>query len=382
MNNENSFDEVVREKLKDYTLLPDKDCWKTIENRLNEKHEKKIRWLWISGTAAAIAIILIGLIFTFNNKKYLYETAEQLPGHEERIKENVLEKETIPNVISSNNKKTYKTSKGEIIGCSNPPESKHKVTIVESERYPNLQKLLESQTSEEEEKSPIRTSKKSKSLSIHVGSGALLAMNNNVKNNAYSDLRSGEISMNSPDYLKKSMLTTDDFTDITHYAPLSFGLTFKKELNDRFAIESGLVYTFLASKFENKNPKRDAILQLHYLGVPLNLHVKLYGNPYSKWNFYLSAGFMLEKGLLSHYSQNEYHRNGTKLNLYSNERIDGMQSSLNLSLGVEYRIAGNYSVYFEPELSHYLENNQPISARTEIPMILGINAGIRWIWKK
>jgi predicted porin len=88
---------------------------------------------------------------------------------------------------------------------------------------------------------------------------------------------------------------------------------------------------------------------------------------------------MLEKGLLSHYSQNRYEGN-VRINTVSDEKIDGLQWSLNTSFGVDYKLIKNYSIYLEPKVSYYLKNNQPMSARTENPLIIGFNAGIRYSW--
>jgi hypothetical protein len=181
--------------------------------------------------------------------------------------------------------------------------------------------------------------------------------------------------------LRSDVFTEEAFSDIKHDPPLSFGITFKKELNKRFAIESGLVYTYLASHFENKNPDKEATLKLHYLGIPLNLHTKLLDNRRRNWGIYLSTGFMIEKGLWAHYSQNEYffaESNSVVENVSFTQSIEGWQWSLNGSLGIEYEVIKNYAVYFEPKISYYLKNNQPQSARTENPLIVGITTGVRY----
>ena len=57
-------------------------------------------------------------------------------------------------------------------------------------------------------------------------------------------------------------------TDIKHHFPVSVGITVQKELNNRLALETGLVYTYLSSDltaggaaYYTQNQ------QLHYLGI-------------------------------------------------------------------------------------------------------------------
>ncbi|MDR2691614.1 MAG: porin family protein, partial [Dysgonamonadaceae bacterium] len=59
------------------------------------------------------------------------------------------------------------------------------------------------------------------------------------------------------------------------------------------------------------------------------------------------------------------------------EKISGLQYSISFAPGIDYRIYRNYSVYFEPAISYYFDNKQPVSARTERPVVIGLNVGLR-----
>jgi hypothetical protein len=386
-----SFDRLIKEKFKDYTLSPDEDCWNKIENRLEAKTGKVILWSWVSGIAVAVTI-LIWFIFPFNKKIIQHETAEQLPDYEERFTEDVLEEESVHIFLPSGNKnqrisqssgskkETFQTPSSsepdvveakDVFSTDDTPETTDPVW--EKEKSVAFPDCLA------EEPLPQSTPKKKTSLSIRFGSGGrLLAMNESPDARNYSyELRSGAILRSSPsNYL---IYSPEDFSEITHYAPVSFGINLKKEINNTWAIESGLVYSFLASKFKNGGPKRDALLQLHYLGIPLNLHTKIYGNRHRGWDLYFSVGGMVEKGILSHYSQNVYYSNSV-INTSVNEKIEGLQWSLNASVGIDYKLVNDFSLYLEPQVQYYLENTQPMSARTKNPLIIGINAGIRYSW--
>ncbi|MDR2683276.1 MAG: porin family protein, partial [Dysgonamonadaceae bacterium] len=173
----------------------------------------------------------------------------------------------------------------------------------------------------------------------------------------------------------------DDFGKISHRPPVSVGWSVRKTLTDYLSIESGITYTYLYSTFENTFPRGDASLALHYLGIPVNLVVDLL--PHSrKWNFYFSAGGMGEKGLLSHAVQNTYSPGSDEIvnTNVSNQKISGIQWSVQAALGVSYPFSRTYSLFIEPKISYYLENNQPFNVRTERPFVPGVTVGIRHTW--
>jgi len=90
---------------------------------------------------------------------------------------------------------------------------------------------------------------------------------------------------------------------------------------------------------------------------------------------------MVEKGLLSHYVQNTYSiSNGEGTPTVSNEQIRGLQWSIHAALGLSYRFNRGYSIFLEPRVSYYLDNNQPFNVRTEHPFVPGINIGLRHTW--
>jgi hypothetical protein len=390
-NNENRtpFEETVKNKLANYTQPVDDALWNEIETRLSKKSStKKIAFFpWISGIAVAACVVLIWMLFPANEKPVTDEIVLQSTVVEEIITNPVA---TTANTLTvtlpakqqklKNIETTEKTVVSEEFAIVETVKSNNSI---ESDVVTEAQKRLYYYTEDPTEVTYSRSHKKTNTTGFHLGLGeGLLAMNDVNHSPAYSDAFFGggeKITSNAPAYLADDIFYKENFSNVTHYSPIALGISFKKELNKTFALETGIVYTYLASKYENKNPKRDAVLQLHYLGIPVNLQVQVYRTPNKMWKFYFSLGTMVEKGLLSHYSQNEYYSNST-INITSNERIDGLQWSLNAALGSDYQLTKNYSLYFEPKVGYYLDNNQPISARTENPLIVGFNVGARYTW--
>ncbi|MDR0798282.1 MAG: PorT family protein, partial [Dysgonamonadaceae bacterium] len=233
---------------------------------------------------------------------------------------------------------------------------------------------------------PKSSSTNANAIRLYVGTGGSYSLASDNSDNDYatlnppnaeSDKEDGSPSWNGNG--EYPVLTPDELTKITHYLPLSVGLSIKKNIHPDFALETGIVYTYLASRIKNNYPHWEADLQLHYIGIPLNLHAQLYHAPKDRWKIYAALGVMAEKGVLAHYSQNEYLYQAVE-NVTINEKIKGLQWSLNTSLGLDYMLNRNYGIYFEPRVSYYLDNNQPMSARTENPLVIGISAGVRYSW--
>ena len=165
----------------------------------------------------------------------------------------------------------------------------------------------------------------------------------------------------------------EDFSDKTFVAPLSAGFAVARSLAPKLSIETGVTYTYLLTLF--KNNQIDAKLHLHYLGIPLRFVYDFSKN--NKWTFYTSAGGMIEKGLWSVYVQNQNFTNSL-ITTTVTDKIQGFQFSVNSSVCGAYSIYKNASVYFEPKISYYFENNQPISIRSENSLVIGFEGGLRY----
>ena len=152
-------------------------------------------------------------------------------------------------------------------------------------------------------------------------------------------------------------------------------------LGTHVGVESGLVYTFLSSRFEWAGwggwADYHAHQRLHYLGVPINLIVYFGDSKSKNWQFYLLGGFMLEKGLRAIYTQEEMQPNQIRTTTVRSS-IDGVQWSLNGSFGVSYKLEKNWNIHFEPRLGYSFDNKQPVSVRTEHPFYFGVNLGLNY----
>mgnify|MGYP005762398203 CR=1 FL=1 len=173
-------------------------------------------------------------------------------------------------------------------------------------------------------------------------------------------------------------LNAQPTTDVKHHFPVSVGITVEKSLTPAFALETGLVYTYLASDLT----AGDATYytqkqQLHYLGIPLKLRWKFLRKRY--FDLYLAGGGMVEKclsGKLSaHYEVND------RPSLTEDEtlRVDPLQWSVSAAAGITLKLAPHVNLYAEPGIAYYFDDGSHISTiRKEKPLNINLQAGLRF----
>lgn len=150
-----------------------------------------------------------------------------------------------------------------------------------------------------------------------------------------------------------------DMTDcsIHHHQPVKFGMSLRYQFDDRWSLESGLIYTLLASDITtNVNGISSHSKQkLHYLGVPLNVGYQFWTD--RKLGLYVSAGGTIDKLL-----------NGS-----------GWQFSVNGSAGAEYFINNSFSLYVEPGVGYYFPNGSNLSTiYQDHPWNFNLTLGLRF----
>lgn len=167
-------------------------------------------------------------------------------------------------------------------------------------------------------------------------------------------------------------------TDVKHHFPVSVGITVEKSLSPAFALETGLVYTYLASDLT----AGDATYytqkqQLHYLGIPLKLRWKFLRKRI--FDLYLAGGGMVEKclsGKLSaHYEVND------RPSLTEDEplRVDPLQWSVSAAAGITLKLAPHVNLYAEPGIVYYFDDGSHVSTiRKKKPLNINLQAGLRF----
>lgn len=423
---QDSFSELIKQKLEGHQMPVDADVWKQLEDKLHKKRRKPILWWFVTGSAAMLALLL-------SIQPLVDEKTNQLSFEQ-------IEKENIPdNKLSEpKDKIERKNEKPTTVEYAKVQEEQDLSIKQEKQvKTSSLNKKLENNLSEERQteenktdnsivsrKTDVNTTNSEKTNSnearkstiVEASPDSISISKKNIKkldelpavdSKDYSEPKpkkkrdwllaaafgsGGSSSVASPNdmflaeigdrNLVKAattytrILTADDFSYKSFSAPLSFGLTVRKEITNHLDVETGLVYTYLSTSFEENGISHyDASLSLHYLGIPVNLIVPVWKD--KKWEVYFSGGGMVEKGLRSIYIQNEY-IGSQIITTDARTKIDGFQWSANATLGGMYNLYRNIGIYFEPKFSYYFDNDQPISARTDQPVVFGLTAGVRF----
>ena len=420
MEQPDDFSKRIRQKIEDHRMPVDSDCWNAIEAQIKPvvkspgKSKKAVlRWM---GSAAAVAavIALVFLIMPDNKplsdmavihqedtnhsftakepeKKVIDEIPAKVQG-EKVMAVRVVQQE--PNVSTSVENIAEVTKENESnINTDSPDQTDNNNTLANNDsekktEEPKTESTSTQQKKEVKQQTPIllekRKDKNEKWLvaaSFSSGSGSVTDAESfsTLKDYASSD----DIQSQNPPALKdpgeanSRKLSDNDFTDSDHSLPLSFGLSIRKDINKHIGIETGLTYTYLSSTFERINiPQYKSKRELHYLGIPVNLVVYLWNDP--KWSLYVSGGAMLEKGLQQKYVQDMYQNNVKISSTTDKGSVSGVQWSLNAAAGVSYTFYQDLSLYAEPRFSHYFENDQPASIRTEKSDVFSLGGGLRY----
>jgi len=427
-NRSDAFSEMIRQKLENHQLPVDATDWNAIEKRLKPKHKIIPWWLWLPVSSAAVLALLFTLSpFTETSKtisksesKNIYPELVETKKPETRQTDKLIIAE---NAEEKRISKPFKQEKTQAINATKTQAAKPQVYFSETTELPvqgettqiltTIKDTLNETTDKESNYNNLSTKEITAQLSIDKEDSLFSNQSKEIfptefnresddfpkpgtKNNwllaaafgtggsgqnsllgnkdMFSDIGPKSIVNATTTY--SSILTPNDFTSIVHSPPVSFGLVVRKNLGKVWGFEGGLQYTYLLSTFESEGTQRsDAKLHLHYVGIPVNVVARVWKNQH--WDLYLSAGGTVEKGLQSVYTQNQYFGNQTYTTTVKT-KIKGLQSSLNTSVGVAYKIQPKMGIYFEPKISYYLDNNQPMSARTEQPLVVGFIAGLRF----
>jgi hypothetical protein len=422
MNEADGFSKLARQKMKDHRVAVDADCWDKIEQQLKPKNNRRVM-LWATGAVAAAVALLIFLFVPSGSSDFDKLDAELhytklLPDimqqkeqdrdtdNERKGSQDLMIKKSSGSVrlISQQASKAVLDNDGSS-GTTQPVENilltidtvqladigNHVAMIMEPDRGSELP-VADSIPSQDhkiikENNEPTRiliekTKKQDKWLLAASFSSGGSSSSEGVPRNSYGMLADPlPPAMNlksSPEVYTTGVMSYDEFTNVSHSLPISFGVTVRKDINDRIALETGLVYTYLSSKFSNNGTiNNNAKQELHYMGIPVNAVVYLWNN--RNWNVYASIGGMGEKGLKLNYTQNILQTNtDNSLSRSVKEDIKGLQWSVNASVGVTYKFYQNWGFYFEPRYSYYFDNNQPFSIRTENSRVFGLSAGFRY----
>lgn len=136
-----------------------------------------------------------------------------------------------------------------------------------------------------------------------------------------------------------------------HYHPMSFGLSVGYNLTPRLTLTTGMVYTYASSDFTSSAAGDDIVetQRLHYIGVPLNLKYKVWGN--SAIHTYATAGCQADFNVSAKMQTGDITTDADK---------DHTQWSVGGAVGIQYNIIPRMGIYAEPGMRYYIDNKSSV----------------------
>ena len=372
---------------------------------VGQPRQTRLSVLFRVASVAAVALLLFGVSYLWQEQSVLPTTPEQA-NSSIAILPIVTETEVpesqplVPNSSSLIAKATKKVSSD-----SDIPSHKEEI-ILQEVANEELQEKEEGKEDEQPkenklkkaEKEYVETSSKPKwtynasnrkksSISFGVYYSGIIAQVDPTIKDYDADISSGpnynpEPSPNDSTEVAWSRRATTTYHltgKATHHLPIKLGVSFRYDLDERWNLQSGLTYSYLASDISEKIGKNsyDTKQKLHYMGIPLQIGYKLRES--KRFRSYIAAGFQVEK-LVSGKAITRHSKNkelqGTSIQNISDKRL--LFSTL-ASFGVEYALGNNFSLYAEPGIHYYFKNGNGLQTHyNEQPLDLNLTIGFRF----
>ncbi|MDR1592925.1 MAG: PorT family protein [Prevotellaceae bacterium] len=423
----NGFEKLVRNKLEDHRIPVEPDSWNAVEKSLIRRRRSKYLYITTSVVAAAAVVLLVITLnlpstdIQQNDKTTVEVPKDSTPPEKQSGQQNAVSnteaKETTQETAATQStpavpeysatvvvqvekpdtdtdtdidtdtedppvRKRLDVVSNTISGVSISLSTSNKLQLPNNMRIAGtLDRKTEDKKDEKDNNSlqdnqkdmtayldKTESNNKKWSVLMSFGAGNYQA----PVNNKNADLVMAApllASSNSENYIKnkyKDEIGVPDNAGSQYGLPLSAKFIVRKDINTRWAIESGLSYTYLSTKYKwNRNTVNQ---QLHYIGIPLNAICYVVSRP--AWDIYTSAGGMVEKGVYA--SINRSDNRTTKANM------SGLQWSVNGAVGVTYKLRKGVGLFFEPQIGYFFDNGQPESIRTAGSVSFGLGIGLRF----
>ena len=160
-----------------------------------------------------------------------------------------------------------------------------------------------------------------------------------------------------------------------HSRPIYFGLEVAFPLDDKWSIQTGLVYSELCSTFDKGAVHTDQTI--HYLNIPLKVGVNLAGG--KKWNIYASGGMMVGFGVSGKAEILKPSASNGRVSMTQRLNDIPVTASVVASPGFEFRLFRSLNAYAEPSLMFNIPTGRKYHTfNTENPFVLNFGLGLRY----
>lgn len=396
MQNDNEkFDLLVRSMMQDAEEPVSPRVWEGVSAGLASRNRRPVFWRYAAGLAAAAAVVLGVVLFG------THDDNSNLPIHIDTLSlDAAIPDSSVPDKASDPEREPVLIPTTNLLADNRVQAKPRKDGTVPQ---PQVHPVRPEQTRPGGEKdvpggdgsvsapsgnSGLRSSggepgdpfalleqedaRERKAVRVHVALGGSLQSNGNPS------MPSTIQMMRAPANRKRTHTVIEQTGATSVYAvPVSAGLNVRIGTGGRWALGTGLTWTMLQRNFygtfreKGAEPVYSEINNtLHYVGIPVNASYSLLDN--GRIGLYAFAGGSVEKAVA-----NRFRSIGSDA-LFHNESVDGVQFSLAAGFGVQFRLTDHVGLYIDPGLHWYIPGNQPRSIRTQQPLMMNFEIGLRF----
>ena len=382
------LEQLFHDRLYDYEAEVDASSWEAIQERLSPMEKQPVRrtlYYWMGAAAAAVAGLLLW-IQSFEQPVSLDQSIVSPPVAESkqphRMEPVAMSAKQLPEALLHQRKVLLHQRKV----LSHQRDERKEPLLAALPVHPASMAVEVPAVERIELTVPVakvadvaHASGKSRNMrrwSVGMGAGAVSVGSDNVLplyvvNNA--SLRSESLMTMNAAYLDKELPKTD----IQHKTPVSFGLSVSYGLTPRWALQSGLNYTYLSSSWTTNGVYQGKTKQkLHFLGVPLSAVYQI--AVWKQVRFYASAGVMAEINVAGQQSTRLLNAGQEMTRFDEHVRMNKLLWSANGHVGAAYPLLRFVSAFAEVGASYYWDNGSPIETiHREKPFNVDLQVGLR-----
>ena len=417
------FDFLVKSMMENAQEEVPSRVWDSVSSRLDAAASPKPRvvvWRWVGAVASAAAAIALGVFFAGRNSSApstvspvvadVQQTAgdNTLPENNQQQEFAVIENDArttaiAQNISSGSSKSGVSGQKVQAVEEVVPEDTQDIATAVEdnvpeevmTETVPaeDTRTALADEPVSPKHEIPVDNTDESVYLDpfrrmqmedeqAASGRGISLSVGGNVQTNGSPSPTDGFNPWSAPGTAPTESSVQEVSKESNYSIPYSVGLGLRIGLSPKWAIGTGLNYSRLQRTFngiytevENgiitRKVNADIHNTLHYVGIPVNLYYNILDN--GRLGIYTYVGGTVEKAL-----RNNYRIPASPSDAHYHQSVDGVQFSAAAGIGLQFRLVGGLNLYFDPSLRYYFDCGQPTSIRTQMPLLMNLEAGLRF----
>lgn len=412
-----TIDEMLHSKLYDFEVEVSPDNWEAIEKRLPHPsiQPAQRKWYyWAAAAVTAIAIVSSGLLWKETNEQTkVFDQEQQLvyenphdsvavPQGQDNAKDagkkeliaKLIVKQPATNGPAASAKRMEsqpvlkEEEKPEICDDTNDEAASESGKQEQTAFSFSTHQVASPQIHEEKgdkEAAPEKTEvhrKRKWGVGMGVGNLSTASNSGGFFRPSYSDAQAygtSSLLRGNATYLTSVPVQEPKKQNVKHKPPLTFGVSASYKLGEKWSLQSGLLYSYMASEWDtNEKVNTENKQKLHFIGVPVSVAYKL--AEWKRIQFYVSAGAKVEIGVGGQIRTDIYSSSNEKLKtLTEKKRMKEPYFSVNGHIGASYPLLRFLSAYAEVGTDYYFDNGSDIETfHSDKPLNIGLQIGLRF----